>query len=162
MTGQWMGANAPERINKLILANTSCYFPDPTNWEKRIAAVTEGGIQAVADTVANVWLTPDYAEQHPELRAKLKAMMLGCDKEGYLACCNVLRTLDQRELLPKIKAPTLVIAGRYDNSTPVAASEYLRKHIPNADLTILDAAHISNVEKVHDFTEAVVGFLNQK
>ena len=162
MTGQWMGANAPERINKLILANTSCYFPDPTNWDKRIASVEAGGIESVVDMVANVWLTPEFAEHHPDVRNKMKAMMLGCDKEGYLACCRVLRVLDQREFLPKIKAPTLVIAGKHDNSTPVPASEYIRKYIPGASMTLLDAAHISNMELPHDFTEAVVGFLSQR
>ena len=51
MVGQWLGANAPERFGKIILANTACYYPDPTNWHNRIKAVKEGGIAAVADTV---------------------------------------------------------------------------------------------------------------
>ena len=70
--------------------------------------------------------------------------------------------VDQRDFLPKIKSPTLVIAGRHDMSTPVAAGEFIRSHIPGAALTILDAAHISNVEQPHAFTDAVVGFLTQK
>jgi pimeloyl-ACP methyl ester carboxylesterase len=49
--------------------------------------------------------------------------------------------------LPKIKSPTLVIAGRHDMSTPIAAGEFIRSQIPGASLTILDAAHISNVEQ---------------
>ncbi len=51
MVGQWLGANAPERLGKIILANTACYYPDPTNWHNRIKAVKEGGIAAVADAV---------------------------------------------------------------------------------------------------------------
>ena len=50
MIGQWLGANAPERFGKLVLANTACYYPDPTNWLNRIKAVTEGGVASVADT----------------------------------------------------------------------------------------------------------------
>jgi 3-oxoadipate enol-lactonase len=46
-------------------------------------------------------------------------------------------------------------------STPVSAGEFIRSHIPGAALTILDAAHISNVEQPHAFTDAVVGFLTQ-
>ena len=49
MVGQWLGANAPERMGKIILSNTACYYPDPTNWNNRIKAVKEGGIAAVAD-----------------------------------------------------------------------------------------------------------------
>jgi len=152
MVGQWLGANAPERFGKIILSNTACYYPDPTNWLNRIKAVRQGGIAAVADTIMAGWLTA----------ANLKAMLLASPVEGYLACCQALSTLDQRELLPKIKSPTLVIAGRHDVSTPISAGEFIRSQIPGAALTILDAAHISNVEQPHAFTEAVVGFLMQR
>jgi 3-oxoadipate enol-lactonase len=47
-------------------------------------------------------------------------------------------------------------------STTVAAGELIRSRIPGAGMTLLDAAHISNVEQPHAFTEAVVGFLTQK
>ena len=65
------------------------------------------------------------------------------------------------DLLPRIRASTLIIAGRQDHATPVEAGEYIRSHIPGASMTLLDAAHISNVEQPHDFTEAVMGFLMQ-
>ncbi len=162
MVGQWLGANAPERFGKLVLANTSCYYPDPTNWLNRIKAVKEGGLAAVADTVIAAWLTADFREREPQVTQNLKAMMLATPPAGYIACCEALSTLDQRALLPKIKSPTLVIAGRHDMSTPVAAGEMIRSHIPGASMTILDAAHISNVEQSHAFTDAVVGFLTQK
>lgn len=162
MVGQWLGANAPERFNKIILANTSCYYPDPTNWHNRIKAVREGGLAAVADAVIGGWLTADFREREPETTAKMKAMLLASPVEGYLAACEALSTLDQRALLPKIKSPTLVIAGRQDNATPVAAGELIRSSIASASMTLLDAAHISNVEQPHAFTEAVVGFLTQR
>ena len=76
--------------------------------------------------------------------------------------CREVPTLDNRELLPKIRSPTLVIAGRHDMSTPVAAGEVIRSQIPGASMTILDAAHISSVEQPHAFTEAVIGFLTQR
>jgi 3-oxoadipate enol-lactonase len=162
MVGQWLGANAPERIEKLILANTSCYYPDPTNWLNRIKAVKEGGLAPIADAVIAAWLTADFRERAPQITQRMKAMLIASPPEGYIACCEALSTLDQRDLLPSIKAPTLVIAGRHDLSTPVEASVYIRSHIPNASMTLLDAAHISNVEQSHNFTEAVVGFLTQR
>ena len=162
MVGQWLGANAPERFDRIILSNTSSYYPDPTNWHNRIKAVQEGGLAAVADAVIAGWLTADFREREPAVTAHLKAMLLASPVEGYLAACEALSTLDQRALLPKIKSQTLVIAGRHDMATPVAAGEYIRSQIPGASLTILDAAHISNVEQSHAFTDAVVGFLTQR
>ena len=76
MVGQWLGANAPERFGKIILANTACYYPDPTNWLNRIKAVNEGGIAAIADTVIAAWLTADFREREPQITANMKAMML--------------------------------------------------------------------------------------
>jgi 3-oxoadipate enol-lactonase len=162
MVGQWLGANAPERFGKIILSNTACHYPDPTNWLTRIKAVKEGGIAAVADTVIAGWLTADFRDREPQITANMKEMLLATPVEGYLACCEALSTLDQRELLPKIKSPTLVIAGRHDMSTPVSAGELIRSRIPGASMTLLDAAHISNIEQSHAFTEAVVGFLTQR
>ncbi|WP_445489088.1 3-oxoadipate enol-lactonase [Rhodopseudomonas sp. RCAM05734] len=162
MVGQWLGANAPERFDRLILSNTGCYYPDPTNWHNRIKAVREGGIAAVADAVIAGWLTADFREREPVITANMKAMLVASPVVGYLGACEALSTLDQRALLPKIKSPTLVIAGRHDMATPVAAGEFIRSQIPGASLTILDAAHISNVEQPHAFTDAVVGFLTQR
>jgi 3-oxoadipate enol-lactonase len=162
MVGQWLGANAPQRFDKLILSNTASYYPDPINWDNRIKAIKEGGLDAIADAVMNAWFTADFREREPQVVARMRAMLVATPVQGYLACCEALRTLDQRALLPQIQHPTLVIAGRHDSSTPLAAAEFIRSRIPRASLTILDAAHISNVEQPHAFTDAVVGFLTQR
>lgn len=162
MVGQWLAANAPERIDRLILANTTSYYPDPTPMQNRIKAVQGGGIAAIADTVIGNWLTEDFRDRDPQATANLKAMLLATPVEGYVACCETLSTLDQRELLPQIAKKTLVIAGRHDQSTPVAAAEFIRSRIPGAAMTLLDAAHISNIEQPHAFSDAVIGFLTQR
>jgi 3-oxoadipate enol-lactonase len=61
--------------------------------------------------------------------------------------------------LPRIAAPTLIIAGRQDQATPVAAAELIRERIAGAALTILDAAHISNVEQPTLYADTVLRFL---
>src|SRR3569833_880925 len=83
MVGQWLGANAPERFGKIILSNTACHYPDPTNWLNRIKAVREGGIAAVADTVIAGWLTADFREREPQVTASMKAMLLASPVAGY-------------------------------------------------------------------------------
>ncbi|MBR1222864.1 3-oxoadipate enol-lactonase [Bradyrhizobium sp. U87765 SZCCT0131] len=162
MVGQWLGANAPERLDRIILANTTSYYPDPTNWDNRVKLLRESGFEAIADAVMTAWFTSDFREREPQTVAKMRAMLTATPLEGYIACCKALRTLDQRALLPTISRPTLVIAGRHDPATNLAAGEFIRSQIPRANLTILDAAHISNVEQPHAFTDAVVGFLTQR
>ena len=159
MSGQWLGAHAPERFDRIVLSNTACHYPDPTNWHNRIKAVTDGGLVAVADAVIAGWLTDGFRAREPETTARLKAMLLTSPVKGYLACCEALSTLDQRALLPKISSPTLVIAGRHDKATPVEAGEIIRDGIPGAAMTVLDAAHISNIEQSAAFIDAVLTFL---
>jgi 3-oxoadipate enol-lactonase len=162
MVGQWLGANAPDRFSKLILSNTTSVYPDPGIWDARIAAVRDGGLAAIADMVMKGWFTEDFRERAPEVVAKARAMLLATPVEGYLACCHALRTLDQRDLLPSIPHEVLVIAGRHDPSTNLAAGELIRSRIPRANMTILDAAHLSNLEQPHAFADAVIGFLTQR
>jgi 3-oxoadipate enol-lactonase len=159
MVGQWLAAKAPERFDRFILANTACYYPDPSNWYARIKAVREGGMASIADTVIAGWLTEPFRQRHPEAAQRMKAMLLGTPVEGYLACCEALSRLDQRDLLKTVKAPTLVIAGSQDKATSVEAAELICSLLPGAAMTVLDAAHISNVEQPGEFTGAVLDFL---
>src|SRR6201989_3687742 len=69
MVGQGRGANAPERMGKIILANTACYYPDPSNWLARIKIVKEGGIAPISDAVIGDWGTADFREREPPIHA---------------------------------------------------------------------------------------------
>jgi 3-oxoadipate enol-lactonase len=162
MVGMWLGANAPDRIDKLILSNTSAYFADKTLWEGRIKLVQEKGLGALVDANMERWFTKDFRERDPQAIARMKQMFTGTKVEGYLGCCYAIRDMDHRDLLPKIRARTLVIAGRHDPATTVEAAEFIRSRIPGAALTVLDAAHISNIEQPHDYADTVLGFLLQK
>ena len=43
MEGMWLGANAGNRFDKIILSNTSSHYPDKTMWHNRMDAVTKAG-----------------------------------------------------------------------------------------------------------------------
>jgi 3-oxoadipate enol-lactonase len=159
MVGQWLGANAPERIERLVLTNTSSHFADKTAWNDRLKLVREKGIAAFAAPNMERWFTKQFRERAPETVTWLREMFAATPLDGYLACGEAVRDMDHRDLLPKIKAPTLVVAGKYDPATPPEANEYIKNHIPGARYTVLEAAHISNVEQADAYTNAVLGFL---
>jgi 3-oxoadipate enol-lactonase len=161
MVGQWLGANAPERIERLILSNTSSYFTDKGMWHDRIKTVRENGLAAIADRVATLWFTAEFREREPATIDRMKEMLLSTPVDGYIACCEAVRDMDHREILAKITTPTLIIAGRHDPATTVEAAEFIRSRISGAALTILNAAHIANVELPHVYTDTVLGFLTQ-
>ena len=67
-----------------------------------------------------------------------------------------------RRARPHRAAPTLVIAGAEDPSTPPDVLEPLAGGIPDAALvTIADAAHLANVEQPDAFTAAVLSHLEE-
>jgi 3-oxoadipate enol-lactonase len=162
MVGQWLGANAPERVGRLVLTNTSSYFPDKNAWNDRLKLVGEKGVPAFAAPNMERWFTKGFLERAPQTVARVREMFAATPLEGYLACGAAVRDMDHRELLPKIAAPTLVIAGRHDPATPLEANEYIKSRIPGAKLEVLDAAHLSNVEQPEAYTSAVLGFLLAK
>jgi len=159
MVGQWLGANAPGRIRRLVLANTSCHYPIKDPWNERIAAVSQHGLAPQVDAMMARWFSPGFIADEPATIARMKQMMLATPVAGYIANCAAVRDMDHRDILARIAAPTLIVAGRHDVATPLAAAEYIRARIPGAALTLLDAGHISNVEQAADFTAEVMGFL---
>jgi 3-oxoadipate enol-lactonase len=161
MEGQWLAANAPERIDKLIISNTTYYYPDKGPWNERLKAIRARGLAAVADGVMNLWFTADFRRRAPDVVASVKQMFVATPLAGYIASCEAVRDMDHRELLDKIRAPTLVIAGRHDSATPLEAAAFIRSRIPGAALAVLEAAHIANIEQPGAYATEVLGFLTQ-
>jgi 3-oxoadipate enol-lactonase len=162
MVGQWLGANAPGRIDKLVLSNTSSFFPDKSIWEGRLKTVRDKGLAAIVDVNMERWFTKDFRERSPQAIAKMREMFLATKANGYIGCGEAIRDMDHRPLLAKISAPTLVIAGKHDPATTLEANEFICEHIPNADIVVLDTAHIANVEQPNLYAETVVDFLLSK
>jgi 3-oxoadipate enol-lactonase len=161
MVGQWLGANAPERVDRLVLTNTSSYFPDKNGWNDRLKLVEEKGVAAFAPANMARWFTKGFLDRSPEAVAPIQAMFASTPLDGFLGCGMAVRDMDHRPLLPKIKAPTLVIAGKQDGATTPEANEYISQHIPGAKYATVDAAHMSNVEQPQAYTDAVLGFLTK-
>jgi 3-oxoadipate enol-lactonase len=159
MVGQWLGANAPNRIDKLILSNTACYFPDKTAWEGRIKMVREKGLEGIVDANMERWFTKDFRARSPQTMERMKTMFVATNVEGYIGCGEAIRDMDHRPLLARIGAPTLVIAGKQDPATPLEGNEFIRQHIPGAKIAVLDTAHIANMEQPKIYADTVLGFL---
>jgi 3-oxoadipate enol-lactonase len=162
MVGQWLGAKAPNRVEKLVLSNTSSYFPDKSGWNDRLKLVREKGIAAFAPANMERWFTKSFRERAPHVIARVQAMFAATPLEGYLGCGAAVRDMDHRALLAEIKAPTLVIAGKHDPATPLDGNEFIQQHIPGAKLAVLDAAHLANIEQPQAYADAVLGFLLEK
>jgi len=159
MTGMWLGIHAPSRIDRLALCNTSAAIGVPEMWNARIAQVRQDGMQSVIPAVLERWFTTDFLIHAPTQVERVRAMLAATSVEGYVANCAAVRDMDQRTELGRITRPTLVIAGRYDISTPPEHGEFIAKAIAGARYVELNAAHLSNWEVAQSFTQQLLDFL---
>ena len=159
MTGMWLARVAPERFDRMIFANTAPKSQTPDSWNTRIATVKAKGMEAIGDGVMNIWFTKEFREKNSETVARMRETLVATNPTGYIGCCSAIRDMDQRWAIGDIKLPSLIIAGRGDNATPVRDSEFMKSRVDGAKLVALDAGHISNVEQSAAFTAALDKFL---
>jgi 3-oxoadipate enol-lactonase len=163
MVGMWLGVHAPERIDRLVLVCTAAHLGPPSRWAERAAAVRAArSTEPIADGVVDGWLTPEFAAQHPDVRAWLRSMLVASPPGGYAECCGAIERMDQRPDLPRIAAPTLVIAGARDPATPPDIAREIAGGIPGARLEIVeDAAHIANVQQPEIVNDLIISHLEE-
>jgi proline iminopeptidase len=71
-----------------------------------------------------------------------------------------LRRFDLRPELPRITAPTLVLAGRHDWICPVEFSEEIAGLIPGADLRVFErSSHSIRSDEPQAMVDAILGFV---
>src|SRR2546423_14292467 len=132
----------------------------PENYGQRAARLRAEGMAALAEPVLGRWLTPDFAGSHPETVAWLRNMLLSTPAEGYAATCEALQALDLLGELPRITAPTLVIAAAEDQSTPVHQAREIASRIAGSKMVAISgASHMANVERPDEITNGLLSFL---
>jgi len=159
MAGQWLGIHAPERINRLILANTSAYLGPADQWEGRIASALKGDRRATADMFLGNWFPSRLLDSGGPMIEKIRAVLLATDPRGFAGSYAAVRDMDMRRTIALITAPTLVIAGQHDTVTLPSHSELIAATVPGAKLVVLPVVHLSNLEAPDAFMNAVLGFL---
>ncbi len=148
MVGMWLAAFAPERIDRLALLCTAAFLPPAAGWHERAATVRAAGMGAIADAVVARWFTPGFRAARPDVVAAYTKALVAIDPEGYAGCCEAIAAMDLRPVLPRITAPTLVVAGEADPATPPGLASTIVDGVAHADLTVLPgAAHLASVEQ---------------
>jgi 3-oxoadipate enol-lactonase len=162
ITGMWLGANAPERIEALAICCTGAQLPPAEMWIERAATVRDQGVEAVVEATVERWFTPGFVEGNPAMIERVRSTFLTTDPEGYAGCCEALAEFDMRGELGAVKPPTLVIGGDDD---PVGTPERVREleaGIPAARLVTLPGRHLVAVEQPELFADALLQHLSEK
>ena len=161
MVGMWLGAAAPQRIDRLVLACTGASLGTPQAYFERAALVREEGIEPVLEGARERWFTPAFRDT-PAARRVLDTLR-EIPRDGYAACCEAVGGFDFHDRLHLVAPPTLVVHGSDDVVTPPAVVEALLSGIQDAvDATIDGAAHLANVEQPEAFTRALLDHLEER
>ncbi|WP_425318654.1 3-oxoadipate enol-lactonase [Pseudomonas nitroreducens] len=158
--GQWLALNAPQRIERLVLANTSAWLGPREQWDARIAEVLEANdMRGTAATFLGNWFPATWlAQERPEVEP-FRATLLATNRHGLAGSFAAVQETDLRTALRDVRLPTLVIAGQFDTVTAARHSELIAEAIPGARLLRLPAVHLSNIEFPREFEGAVLDFL---
>jgi len=160
MTAQALALTHPQLLSRVVIANSSSYYPDRAPWQARVDTVRAQGVAAIATGAVARWLPPEFAASTDgaALARKLHDTLVATDPNGYIAACDAVAAIDFRESNRRINRPTLVIAGARDEATPPAMSEAMVAAIPGARLASIEAAHLSAVERPGDFVQLLKRF----
>lgn len=158
-TGMWLAVNAPRRLERLVLCNTTPWLGPPAAMNARIETLRRDGMPALVDGILERWFTAGFRAREPRTVDRIHRMLLATPVEGYAGCCVALRDMDQRASLPQIAAPTLVVAGTRDPAPTPEAARAWAATIPGARVLELPAAHLSNLGAAEPYTRQVLEFL---
>lgn len=162
LIGQSLAIRAPERLAALVLADTAARIGTAESWAARIEAVEQGGLEPIADAVMQRWFTPDFRKNRPVELAGWRNLLLRTPSEGYVGSCAAVRDADLTDRLSAIAAPTLVVAGDLDLSTPPDLVRATADRISGARFeTIASCGHIPPIEQPAAFAALIVRHLEE-
>lgn len=147
LIAQTAAVRTPDLVAGLVLLDTAHRIGTDESWNARIAAVRDGGLEAIADAVMDRWFSAPFRNAEPGVVAAWRTLVARMPAAGYIAACEALRDADLTEVSRRIAVPTRVACGSADLATPPDLVREAASLIPGARFDIIDGAgHLPPVE----------------
>jgi pimeloyl-ACP methyl ester carboxylesterase len=150
----------PELVATLLLVDTYAGWKGSLP-EQEVRARVEGVRRILAaDHLFDPTLPGLFAGEPPaEFVPLLEEMAADVRPVSMRTALLVMAEADQRDLLPRIAVPTLLIWGELDARAPLTVARQFEQAIPDAKLVVIrGAGHVSNLEQPELFNDAVREF----
>jgi sigma-B regulation protein RsbQ len=166
MIGLLAAVRAPDLFARLVMVGPSPRYIDDSDY---VGGFSRADIDELLDSLASNYLGWSSAmapaimgrPDRPELGAELTESFCRTDPDIARAFARVTFTSDNRADLGLVATPTLVLQCRNDVIAPIAVGEYVRDHMPNATLALLDATgHCPNLSAPEQTADAIAAFLD--
>ena len=154
---------APQRVTRLALLDTSALADAPEQSEKRrqqIAIAQSGRFGEIPDLQFPMFVHSSRIGD-PTLRALMRAMANDNGAEAFVRQQTaIIGRSDSRPTLASIRCPTVVLVGDADQPTPPARAREIADGIAGATLvTLADCGHMSAIERPAEVTQALVDWM---
>ena len=155
----------PELVATLVLVDTYAGWKGSlpaAEVQARVAGVRQ--MLAADDHLFDPTLPGLFAGDPPaEFASLMEAMAADVRPESMRTALLVMADADQRDLLPRIAVPTLLIWGELDGRSPLGVARQFEAAIADARLVVIPGAgHVSNLEQPDLFSAAVREFCSPR
>jgi 3-oxoadipate enol-lactonase len=131
-------------------------------WAERAATARGKGVAVMVDALLKIWFSAQALIEDPPGVRYVRDTLRRASGEGYALACEALAAADLRDLVPTIKARTLVICGDDDIPSFLDAARWLSGTIKGAEfLWIGGTRHASVLEKPQHAAETMKAFLTK-
>ena len=166
--GGYIALNAvlkyPDRFEGLILNDTQCIADTLEIKENRCIAIIdikEKGVERYADEIIKKLFAAETHTKKKNVVTEVREMIINTPKQSL---CNTLHALAERKetcnQLPEINIPVLIMVGKEDKITPIAAAQQMHESIRDSKLKIIQhAGHVTNLENSIAFNFQLAEFL---
>jgi 3-oxoadipate enol-lactonase len=159
---------AAQRFRAIILADTRAEADSPearAGRDQMTENVRAHGAPAAAEAMLPKLLRP-RALTDPALagvREATRDIILGNSPAAILDAIEALKTRpDSTSTLAQITAPTLILIGAEDQTTPLPLSESMHAQVRSSSLVVIpDAGHAANLDQPEAFNAALWKFVGR-
>ena len=165
MIGALATVREPELFDRLVMVGPSARYIDADDYR---GGFSESDILEMLDSLDSNYLGWSSAmapaivgnPDRPHLGEELTASFCRTDPTIAKHFARVTFMSDNRDDLPKVTVPTLVLQCKSDVIAPVEVGEYVRDRLPNATYEVLDATgHCPNLSAPDATVAAIDSFI---
>ena len=160
MIAQYVAANHPETVTKLILAVTAPNANETvrdavSGW---IGMAERGDHTALMVDTAEKMYSEKYLRKNRKLFPLLARFTKPKDYDRFMKNARAILAFDARGELAKIGCPTLIIAGSDDRTVGNEAASELNALIGGSELFVYDGLGHGAFEEAKDFYDRILAF----
>lgn len=164
MIAQWMAAEHPEKVRKLVLAMTA----PSANAEVKETVGTwmemaqRGDHAALMMDTAERMYTEKYMRKNRSFFPMLAKFTKPRDYDRFIKNAEAILAFDGREACGRIACPTLILAGSEDRTVGNGAASELKDRIPDSELFVYEGLGHGAFQEAQDFYDRVFAFFGKE